>query len=305
MSAFVAAMDTQISKISTENGAPCLDKTGTALVDLFFKTVRDLDAASLESLFRAALKEAVTPEAKADLVVLAFQTRYCRGGKGEKMQFYRMLLLLADSLGVEAVLVVLELVPEFGYYKDLLAIHAMKPAAAIADRCVSLFVDQLKADAAELEKAIEAKRTPQLSLAAKYAPRENGQFDKSAGLAAKFALAFAGGANKPKALRTYRKAVAKINAALATPEVLMAAGRFAEIKFSAVASKCLTTHRKAFLNEALKGKLTADQEATGNRHPESADRVAARKNLREALASKGVKGKQLQPHEIASKLMSG
>ena len=81
----------------------------------------------------------------------------------------------------------------------------------------------------------------------------------------------------------------------------MAAGRFAEIEFSRVASLCLQRSRKTFLNEALKGTCTLDE--TGNRHPDDADRVAARQHLRDALAKKSVNGKQLMPHEVAKKCM--
>lgn len=63
--------------------------------------------------------------------------------------------------------------------------------------------------------------------------------------------------------------------------------------------------RKAFLNEALKGKLSAAQYETGNRHPDDPSRVAARQHLREAVAKKAVKGKQLMPHEVAAKCMAG
>eukprot|EP00966_Prymnesium_polylepis_P079167 1834841-Prymnesium_polylepis.1 len=66
----------------------------------------------------------------------------------------------------------------------------------------------------------------------------------------------------------------------------MAANRFAEIEFARVSSLCLQRCRKAFLNEALKGKLQAAQEETGNRHPDDPGRVAARKHLREAVAKK-------------------
>ena len=114
------------------------------------------------------------------------------------------------------------------------------------------------------------------------------------------------GANKPAAQRKYRQLIAKLNAALGTTEVLMAANRWAEIQFSGVASLCLHRHRKAFLNEALKGTLSAAEEATGNRLPDDAGRVAARQNLRAQLTAKGgVKGKELGPHELAAKCMAG
>ena len=99
-----------------------------------------------------------------------------------------------------------------------------------------------------------------------------------------------------------------LNTALGTTEVLMAAQRWEEIEFARVASLCLQRQRKAFLNEALKGKLSAAQEETGNRHPEDPSRVAARRALRAALlekGAKGVNGKALQPHEVAQKCMGG
>ena len=107
-------------------------------------------------------------------------------------------------------------------------------------------------------------------------------------------------------MRKYRQLLSRLNAALATTETLMAAHRWEEIKFANVASLCLQRNRKAFLNEALKGKLTAADELTGNRFPDDEARVAARAHLRACIASKkGVKGSELGPHEIAKKCMRG
>jgi hypothetical protein len=344
MSTFVTMMD---SRVSGENGAMALTKTTDAMVslfhllsataarserplppisctrscriqslphasptlqvDLFFKLVRDVSDETLSGLFASALAEADTLEKKADLVVMAFQTRNCRGGKGERMLMYSLLKSLAEAFGDETVAALLPLLPRYGCYKDFSQLTSVLPKESpLAARCVSLYADALKADEAELAKATEEKRMPKLSLAAKYAPRENGKYDRALGLATQLALAVGGSsANKPAALRQYRKLVAKLNAALGTPEVLMAARRWQEIDFSKVASKCLMSHRKAFLNEKVKGAaLTVAEEATGNRHPEDADRVAAREHLRAALLEKGVKGKQLAPHEIAAKCMS-
>ena len=310
MSAFTSAMDTTTAnRVLGENGAPALASSGNALVDLFVKSVRDLDDSALERLFAAARAEAGhDPTALADLIVLAFQTRCCRGGagKGEKALSYKMIHLLVDALGAETVEPLLPLVPEMGYWKDILQLIALKPTGPIAERCLELYAEVLKSDEAELAAATAEKRVPKLTLAAKWAPREGGSFDKKAQLASKLALKLHGtSANKPAAQRRYRKLVASLNASLNVPEVLMASNRWAEIRFASVASRCLSVHRKAFLNESLKGKMTPALEATGNRFPDDADRVAARANLREAMVSKGVKGKQLGPHELAAKLMGG
>jgi len=282
-----------------ENGAVELTAKGCgdALVALFFQLVRGLDKSQLSTLMAAVDKN---PQAQADLVVMAYQTRATRGlGKGEKLLFYQMLAHLDES----AVLATLDLVPLFGYWKDLLLLQEVEVSAKIKQKALELFAVQLKTDGAELAAAATEERTPKLSLAAKYAPREGSHFDKKGlGLAKALATRLFGAANEQAAKRKYRKSLSELNAALNTTEVLMAAGRYAEIEFSRVASLCLQRSRKAFLNEALKGKNMDDER--GNRHPDDEDRVECRRKLREAVAKKAVKGKQLMPHEVASKCMS-
>ena len=299
---FIAAMD---SRILGENGAPELTAKGVGepLVALFFKLVRGMPEATLRELMAACTK-AGSASTYADLVVLAFLTRATRGiGKGEKDLFYQMLAKLPE----EAVLATLPLVPHFGYYKDyLLLMKTEGMSQAIKERALSLMAEALLRDEKELEAAARAERTPNLTLAAKYAPREGCYFDKGLGAAKKLASALYGDANPAAARRKYRKLVSRLNAALGTTEVLMAAQRWEEIEFGRVASLCLQRQRKAFLNETLKGNLSAADDETGNRHPDNPARVAARRALRAALlekGAKGVNGKALQPHEIARKCM--
>merc|ERR1719428_948595 len=162
----------------------------------------------------------------------------------------------------------LHLVPHFGYWKDYLLMQGVAGIdAAVKDKALSLLADQLLKDAAELEAAEKEARTPNLTLAGKYAPREGSAFD---GLAKRLSTHLFGNKNEAASARKYRKLVASLNRALLTTEVLMAANRWAEIE---VSSLCLQRSRKAFLNEALKGKLGPAQEETGNRHPEDEQRV--------------------------------
>ena len=309
MSAFLASMDLLDSRTVTTNGDACLKKTNSSLLDLFFKLVRGLDAEELASLFSAAVTEATEPEAKADLIVLAFQTRATRGhGKGEKDLAYQLLKLGAKEFGEEPVAAVLGLLPLYGYWKDLVHLVASDDCPrALADKSEELLCEQLLADEAELAAATAEKRTPSLSLVAKYAPREGMKFDKGPlRLAKRLAQRLFGSANPAASARKYRKLCSSLNSQLCTTEVLMAAGRWEEIRFARVASLCLQRHRKAFLNEALKGVLTPAQDATGNRHPDDPARVAARLHLREAIVSKkGVQGKALMPHEIVKLCLGG
>ena len=302
-------MDLLDSRTVTTNGDACLKKTNSSLLDLFFKLVRGLDAEELASLFSAAVTEATEPEAKADLIVLAFQTRATRGhGKGEKDLAYQLLKLGAKEFGEEPVAAVLGLLPLYGYWKDLVHLVASDDCPrALADKSEELLCEQLLADEAELAAATAEKRTPSLSLVAKYAPREGMKFDKGPlRLAKRLAQRLFGSVNPAASARKYRKLCSSLNSQLCTTEVLMAAGRWEEIRFARVASLCLQRHRKAFLNEALKGVLTPAQDATGNRHPDDPARVAARLHLREAIVSKkGVQGKALMPHEIVKLCLGG
>ena len=309
MSAFLASMDLLDSRTVTTNGDACLKKTNSSLLDLFFKLVRGLDAEELASLFSAAVTEATKPEAKADLIVLAFQTRATRGhGKGEKELAYQLLKHCAKEFGEESVAAVLDLLPHYGYWKDLVHLLASDDCPrALADKSEELICEQLLADEAECSAATAEKRTPSLSLVAKYAPREGRKFDKGPlRLAQRLAHRLFGSDNPASSARKYRKLCSSLNSQLCTTEVLMAAGRWEEIRFAQVASLCLQRHRKAFLNEALKGVLTPAQDATGNRHPNDPARVAARLHLREAIVSKkGVQGKALMPHEIVKLCLGG
>jgi len=89
-------------------------------------------------------------------------------GKGEKGLSYNLLMLLAKSFGVAAVMQVLELLPSFGYWKDLVHLLAMPGCpSAIADKCVALLSELLRADEDELAKATAEAHTATLSLVAK------------------------------------------------------------------------------------------------------------------------------------------
>ena len=244
---------------------------------------------------------AVDKKDTADLIVLAYQTRAtCGMGKGEKKLFYKMCACLDET----DVLATLELIPHYGYWKDMFLLQEVEELSAkVKSKALDRMASQLERDAAELGAAETEGRTPKLSLCAKFAPREGSHFDKGGlGLAKVLARRLFSSVNEPAAQRKYRKLVSGLNTALNTTEVLMAAGRFAEIEISRVASLCLQRKRKAFLNEALKGTCTLLDE-TGNRHPDDPNRVAARQHLRDTLAKKSANGKQLIPNEVAKKCM--
>ena len=111
----------------TENGATAVSDTGLAnpLLGLSFNLVRSLDRSSLLNRIEEVLSEAWTsssvPEVIAakvtDLFVLLMQTRWSRGGKGERSLALSALRILYP-LYPSVVTALLALLPSFGYWKD-------------------------------------------------------------------------------------------------------------------------------------------------------------------------------------------
>ena len=321
--AFVAAMDASgaamHNKVLGENGAPAHATSESPLVDLFFQLVRGLDENKLAQACDAVEAHASSagaagsnPDELADLIVLAFQTRASRGvGKGEKALFLSMFLWLARRFP-ETCIALVPLIGDYGYMKDytklLEAIHEMREQGrgapeheALEAAIVDLMAETLKADACKLDR----DEKPQLSLMAKWLPREGKSCDKKIGLVGRLGEALFPG--QPDKKRKYRQLTSTLNKELDTPEVKMCAGKFGELQPSHIPSLCMNRHRKAFLNESLKCvPRGADEEETGNRHPEDEDRVACRQAIVSMLADPSrVKGKQLHPHELVAQLRAG
>lgn len=312
--AFSNAMDSMVTKVAGENGCAELNSSNDPRVDLFFSLVRSLPRERMAEQVTACLAESrISRELMAsDLVVMAMQTRNCRGGKGEKDLFVGLFIELYRRFP-DTMTALLPLVPTYGSYKDLFALaetaNQAEYSAPLREVILDFVAKRLRLDQVELEASVSEKRKPQgLSLAAKWAPRESAKNKAGSALAKALALRLFGG-EPGKERAQYRKLCSSLNRALGTVEVKMCGAAWEEIDPSAVPSVCMLKQRKALLNEKHNGpNPTPAQRETGNRFPESADRVACRKRLRTLLLEEGMKklkGKQLYPHEIAKKCMFG
>jgi hypothetical protein len=309
-SLFVNHMDALEVKRLGENGAAELSSSSDPRVDLFFALVRSLPADRLNSLIGSALADSTVPAEAlaADLIVIAFQTRDCRGGKGEKALFVDMFLELACRFPA-TMQALLALVPQYGCWRDLFCIAKrageLVALVPLSQAALVVAADQLRVDAAALAAAEATGEKPRnISLAAKWAPREACKsFPGQAKRLAKLLFP-----EMADSRAQYRKLLAGLNRGLSTVEVLMCAQQWDAIEPTAVPSCCLMKARKALLNERVKGPVTPEHAETGNRHPDDGARVGCRKRVRAALVAQGtkkLKGKQLHPHEIVQKLMGG
>jgi hypothetical protein len=268
-------------------GSDCYDSTGDPRVDLSVQLVRGLSteqiAKGLQAIFAMG-----TPEAFEDAFVLAFQTRNIRGGKGERQLMQNMLVYLMSQYP-PLTQNLLEFVPTYGCWRDLIALAEAYPKAE--DSVVSLFVNQLLADSLIVgDKPI--------SLCAKWAPRERNHMHLAKAVAKRM---FPEVRELSDRLRQYRKIVSSLNTKIHTTEIKMCSNDWETIEPTQVPARCLQKHRKAFLNENLKSQEL--------RHPHNEVRLACREHFQDFF-TRAAKGEvkmhgadTLYPHEVVKTIL--
>jgi hypothetical protein len=317
------------TRILGENGMPQHSLKGIsgtnnqvegALTALYFHLVRNCSLIQINEyvdfFIRAlhGLSDAKVAEYCSYLVMLCFQTRDCRGGKGERKIFSKLFLTLHTHFPKTMESLVSK-IPEYGYWKDLSDLMVLlidnDSKSELRVAIINTFVEQLRhdlenLDSWEADKNIVGEtfdKNVELSLAGKWAPREGGSFDKkirvSKELASRlfpeeYTKRFSLGMSK------YRVALSRLNKAINTTELLMCDKRFSEIKFKLVPGRCLSKYRRAFLNQTLGGGESL-------RHPEDADRMECRNNLIKFIeevrsGKRKINANQLFIHEIVDKI---
>ena len=285
MSSSKIAIGTKGSDVYTAEGV------GDPRVALSALLVRGADVDGMEKLMGDIFNSPSGPEDHPkwieDVIVMAFQTRDIRGGKGERQLFKQMLSILFKRMP-ELTMSLLDLIPEYGCWDDLFSLTEPRQI----ERVLEITVDQLLMDSATEEGG-------KISLCGKWAPREDRQGDLAKLLAKKI---FPGEQNLSRRLKAYRKLVVGLNKRLQTTEIKMCEQHFAAIEPGKVPGRCLQKHMKAFLNEPIKrGSL---------RHPDDDDRMECRKHFQEHFA-KAAKGeaklngsKTVFPHELIKKAVA-
>lgn len=280
MASFIEAMNTtkagvKGSDVYTEAGV------GDMRVALFQTLVRGLTQKDVRRFIRSAPEDHRT-----DLVVMAFQTRDVRGGKGERDLFYAML----DGLFVrwpELVDKLVPLIPEYGCWKDLVKLLIYD----FVDKTITTKV--IRATASLVQEQFEKDKVAEHpSLLAKWLPREGSKMKLQAKYFA--GILFSDISDENDRFAAYRKAIAAINKKLNTTEITMCEGSWATLEPGHIPGKCMNVHRKAFLYQNTKAK----------KDPSNADRIACRDKFTEHLFSGGkVKGANtVYPHEITKNI---
>ncbi len=271
---------------------------GDPRVVLSVKAVRGATPADLVAVHDEILAKS-TEEFITDAVLLAFQNRDIRGGKGERAIFHTLFQNIARhhrSLAESLV----DLIPEYGSWKDVFTLFQQEPS--LKDAILKEFVRRLKED----------ESSPNPSLLAKWAPREGNKQDRIAKvLAGHLWQNDPAGRKANGALASYRKRLAALNATIKTVETYECSNRWDEIDPKRVPARAREIKMAAYLNEKVQTKderLT--REAKVLRHPDDAKRMACREHFQEFFkkAAKGevkISGAEtLYPHELVKKMWS-
>jgi hypothetical protein len=318
-----------------ENGAPeialknMFSNPEDALIALYAGLLRDslvhhkcTNTSRLKQLLKGFMTsiEAIDSQKQAEyagyLIRLIFHTRDCRGGKGER-DIFRYLFLESYKHFPKTIDVLVQFIPKFGYWKDLNELLIDTHNYIVEGVCFdnlrniiyTIISDQLKIDFdsynAYLENAqIGSECKLEVTLVAKYAPKEGGSYDRKIKSAKEIAMRIFPIEFKTDfrmALKSYRKMITALNAAIHTTEIKMCKNQFAEIDFNRVPGKCLTKYRSAFLNQRLENHSEV-------RHPENADRIKCREHLLQFMmdvrsGKKQINASNLFIHEIVGKLL--
>lgn len=223
----------------TENGAPSHSSTMDARLDLFVKTVRDVEDEYLLELVDRSWE--VDP---LDTLRILFNWRDCRGGKGDYRGFLLAMVHVLTK-GEAWFLANFKAIPEYGSWLDLVKLWHMVDEVAKGEimACIRKQI--------ELDVLILKENKTTISLLAKWMPTEGCKWDRGGEKGPSFVAEFC----KFKIKKAfYRKELlTPLRAHLKLVETRLCAKQFDQIDYESVPSMAMKKYRKAFLRNDKAG----------------------------------------------------
>lgn len=236
MNTLANAIKRTTNMTKTANGALSLASTGNALVDAFQRVPasRANPSEGLKYWIKAYREDYVAA------VALAFYVRDVRGGQKEKGVFKEILRWLFKE-DIEVFNAIVKLVPEYGYWKDLIEFDS----EAVAD----LITKQLASDLDSEKCSLLAKWMPSINASSKATRTMGRGWANALGLSEK----------------QYRKMLSHLRAKIGIVESKISEGNWSEVDYGSVpsvANKNLSNaflkhdgqRRKEFLSSVMRGE---------------------------------------------------
>lgn len=216
----------------TENGALGFARTGSRLVDFFFKvgSMRNMEDSEITTHFAEAYAE--NPERAIELL---FFVRDCRGGMGEKKVFRACYDWLVCNYPGDAAKL-LKLIPEYGSWKTFIDLtDSFRKDKDIEKEANFIVKDKW------LEDVSNWGEVGHVSLLGKWMPSENTSSKDTRRLGSYWRTVL--GLDS----KTYRKALSKFRKTIKIVERDMTSGNWGEIDYNAVPAKAGMLYKNAFL----------------------------------------------------------
>jgi hypothetical protein len=241
-------MQNNTNLVVGENGSLCYESATNSELDFegilyeYFLLMRDATKEKIcDTLYRLInivdsklISEEKRKEFLIKILKLSLFIRNPRSGKGEKQIFYHIIEHLYSSGEVykKMCFKMIDLISEFGYYKDYNNIYIQTNHQELKDYIINLYIKQLSKDLNETDNT-------KLSLCARWAPRENSKYHVLAiQLAQKmFNSKNSNNSNNMKnRLKQYRHILSGLNKKLCTVQTYMCQKHWADIEFKNVPS---------------------------------------------------------------------
>lgn len=222
--------------IEGENGMYSYTSTGNKNLDFFSKLARNSSSETIIEMFKNAYNE---DKVTALQIMMNYRDR---NGKQEKNIGRVIMSYLKEHCPYTYCLNLLLFV-ENGYIKDLSELYSMKPNVNnIADGIeANIYSKLLEHD----KQVFEENEKNQISLAAKWAPRENSKYP---GLAKEIASILTPNGNLSKQLKVYRKSyLTPLNKKLNTLERNLSSKEYENIKIEQIPGTALKKTKKGLI----------------------------------------------------------
>jgi hypothetical protein len=246
---------------------------------------------NLNNIIRNTNDTNVKKEYLVKLVKMCLFLRECRKGKGLRKVFYHIVNWMWFEYKDIAKFMI-ELIKDFGYFGDFSQLFEMnyKDFKIYSDATVNNYlIDVYAAQLTQDLSYYNVKEYNKMSLAAKWAPRENSKYNNfSKELAKKLCRPINLSKSLQQTKKSYRKLIAKLNAVLNTTETFMCDKKWSMINFENVPSVTMTSLTKAFQDQYVsflpKDKRPLSHNKELNRrhkseHVDFQDRETCRNNL--------------------------
>lgn len=184
-----------------------------------------------------------------NLFRFTFLIRDCRGQLGRGFRdIFKCIFVRLYKQFPNITLDLVKFIPEFGYWKDIISLIDVtfnNNNTKFTDFLVNIVIEKRKQDLENLKN----KKYRDISLLAKYLPKETGKFKTIAQHFAKLCYKKDGDTcSETKYFMQYRKDNSKLNKIINTVEIDMCRIAYDEIDYSKVPSRALYNYSKAFAN---------------------------------------------------------